>query len=141
MERLRSLPSSVLALAVLASGAAAQCELDELTASDGAAGDLFGHSVSLSGDTALVGVPGDDDAGPDSGSAYVFAKQGGLWVETAKLTASDASAAYNFGWSVSLSGDTALVGSPTHDAAGFDAAGCVVARLWPIGAINGLAHW
>ena len=51
-----------------------QCELDKLTASAAAAEDLYGRSVSLSGDTALVGAY-HGDAGPflsDSGSAYVF---------------------------------------------------------------------
>ena len=70
-SRLMSFPLSMLALAVLASGAGAQCELDKLTASDAAAEDLFGGSVSLFGDTALVGAPFDDDTGTWSGSAYV----------------------------------------------------------------------
>ena len=43
----------------------------KLTANDAAAEDFFGASVTVSGDTALVGAPGDDDAGDDSGSAYV----------------------------------------------------------------------
>jgi hypothetical protein len=45
----------------------------KLTASDAAAFDRFGLSVSVSGDTAVVGAHGDDDGGIDSGSAYVFA--------------------------------------------------------------------
>jgi hypothetical protein len=44
----------------------------KLTASDAAAGDRFGFGVALSGDTALVGATHDDDAGSDSGSAYVY---------------------------------------------------------------------
>ena len=44
----------------------------KLTASDAAAGDFFGYSVAVSGDTAVVGAGGDDDAGPYSGSAYVY---------------------------------------------------------------------
>ncbi len=76
---------AVLALVVFAPCNLAQCELDKLTASDAAAEDQFGLSVSLSGDRALVGAPTDDDAGQDSGSAYVFEKQGSVWVETAKL--------------------------------------------------------
>jgi len=47
-------------------------EVAKLLASDGAAVDQFGVSVSVSGDTAAVGVPFDDDNGNDSGSAYVF---------------------------------------------------------------------
>jgi hypothetical protein len=44
----------------------------KLTASDGAAGDYFGWSVSISGDYAIVGASYDDDKGTDSGSAYIF---------------------------------------------------------------------
>ena len=44
----------------------------KLIASDGAAGDRFGRSVAIAGDTAMVGASRDDDAGRDSGSAYVF---------------------------------------------------------------------
>jgi hypothetical protein len=70
-------------------------EQQKLTASDAAAFDYFGDSVSVSGDTALVGAFGDDDpvAGVDAGSAYVFTRDAaGVWSEQAKLTASDATA-------------------------------------------------
>ncbi len=83
----------------------------KLTAPDAAAGDRFGQSVSIAGDTAVVGSPGDDDAGSDSGSAYVFVRIGGNWTQQAKLTASDAAAGDQFGISVSISGDTAIVGA------------------------------
>jgi len=92
-------------------GWATGTETAKLTASDGAAGDYFGWSVALSGDTALAGAISDDSA---KGSAYVFVKPGGGWVtgtETARLTASDGAAGDSFGWSVALSGDTALVGA------------------------------
>ena len=48
---------------------------NKLTASDGAASDNLGYSVSISSDgtTALIGAYLDDDKGADSGSAYVFA--------------------------------------------------------------------
>ncbi|MDC3961738.1 hypothetical protein KEG38_48415 [Polyangium jinanense] len=83
----------------------------KLLAMDGAAGDLFGHSVSLSGDTALVGADYDGDKGTQSGSAYVFVRNAGVWTQQAKLLANDGSSFDNFGCSVSLSGDTALVGA------------------------------
>jgi uncharacterized Zn-binding protein involved in type VI secretion len=47
-------------------------EQQKLTASDGAANDQFGHSVAVSGDTAVVGAVLDSDAGSNSGSAYVY---------------------------------------------------------------------
>jgi len=84
-------------------------EQQKFTASDGAAADNFGHSVSVSGDTAVVGAVGDDDNGSGSGSAYIFVRTGVSWSEEAKLMASDGAAGDNFAWSVSLSGDTAVV--------------------------------
>lgn len=65
----------------------------ELTASDAAQADYFGASVSISGDTAVVGAVGDDDLGEDSGSAYVFTRSGEVWTQQQKLTASDAAQA------------------------------------------------
>jgi len=84
----------------------------KLTAEDGMPGDAFGGSVSLSGDTALVGAPGDDDFGESSGSAYIFVRSGTSWTQQDKLLAADGATEDNFGRSVSLSGDTALVGAP-----------------------------
>jgi hypothetical protein len=90
-------------------------EQAKLLASDVAAGDYFGDSVSVSGDTALIGASGDDDSGSVSGSAYVFVRSGGVWTEQAKLLASDGAAGDGFGVSVSLSGDTALIGARYDD--------------------------
>jgi len=89
----------------------------KLTASDGAANDRFGRAVALSGDTALVGAYGDDDAGSESGSAYVFVRSGTVWSQQAKLRASDAGSWARFGESVSLFGETALIGAPSHNRA------------------------
>jgi hypothetical protein len=93
-------------------------EQAKLTAIGAAALDYFGYSVSLSGDTALVGAYSDDHAGGTSaGSAYVFARSGTAWTEQAKLTASDAAANEAFGISVSISGDTIVVGADGDDQA------------------------
>ena len=83
----------------------------KLMASDGAAGDLFGNAVSLSGDVALIGANYDDDNGAFSGSAYLFRFDGNSWVEEAKLMASDGAAFDEFGSAVALSGNKALVGA------------------------------
>jgi len=65
--------ASILILGLIPfNGASAVTEDTKLTASDAAAGDQFGFSVSISGDTAIVGANFDDDAGTNSGSAYVF---------------------------------------------------------------------
>jgi hypothetical protein len=87
-------------------------EQARLTASDGTAGDQFGYSVALSGDLALIGAYNDDENGTSSGSAYIFRSNGSTWVEEAKLLASDSQPFDLFGYSVSLSGDYALVGAP-----------------------------
>lgn len=100
-------------------------ELEKLTATDAAGGDKFGASVSISGNTAVVGSNLDDDACPpedpdcDSGSAYVFARNKGgpgAWGELAKLTASDASTRDSFGGAVSIYGDLIVVGASGEDA-------------------------
>ena len=97
-------------------------EMAKMTASDGAAGDRFGTSVSVGGDTVVVVAYRDDDNGADSGSAYVFVRPSdGEWTtatETAKLTASDGAADDEFGWSVSVDGDTMVVGAPLDDGSG-----------------------
>ena len=84
----------------------------KLTASDGEAGDLFGMSVSVSGDTAVVGA-GLDHAGAslDIGAAYVFLRTGNIWQQQAKLVAGDGAVGDTFGISVGISGDTVVVGS------------------------------
>ncbi len=92
----------------------------KLMASDGAADDLFGLSVSISGDTVIAGATGDDDNGLDSGSAYVFVRDPatGAWAEQQKLTASDGAPGDSFGKSVSISSDTAIVGANRDDDGG-----------------------
>ena len=89
-------------------------QVAKLTASDAAASDFFGISVSVDGDTAVIGAYRNDDAGLNSGSAYVFSRnQGGAdnWGQVVKLTASDAAAGDIFGYSVSVDGDTAVIGA------------------------------
>ncbi len=96
-------------------------EVAKLSASDAAAMDGFGTSVALDGDTILVGARGHDASGTDSGAAYVFERNvGGLWVEAAKLTASNATSADAFGASVAIDGSIAVVGAWGVDTAGID---------------------
>jgi hypothetical protein len=90
----------------------------KLTASDAAAGDYFGTAISLSGDTAAIGAYRDDGVGIDSGSAYVFTRSGGVWTQQQKLTASDAAGADYFGYSIWVSGDTAVLGARADDDGG-----------------------
>ena len=94
-------------------------EVVKLTASDGAEGDRFGISVSLSVDRAIVGA--FEGMGVHDGAAYVYERQGdGSWIEVAKLTSPDSDAEDAFGFSVSLSGDHAFVSAPEDDDQGTD---------------------
>jgi hypothetical protein len=88
-------------------------EDDKLLPSDGAAGDRFGQSVAMSGNTAIVGADRDDDNGADSGSAYLFDTTTGQ--QLLKLLPSDGRDFDNFGNSVSISGNTAIVGAREDD--------------------------
>ncbi|HIH29034.1 MAG TPA: hypothetical protein HA260_04435, partial [Thermoplasmata archaeon] len=89
-------------------------EMQKLLASDGTTNDFFGISVSIDGDTALIGAHNDSG----KGAAYVFTRTGTIWTQQARLLASDGAANDQFGYSVSLSGDTALIGAPTDDPVG-----------------------
>ena len=92
-----------------------QAQIAKLTASDGVAGDLFGHSVAVDGDTAVVGAYEDES---EKGAAHVLAKDSsGAWSQVAKLTASDGEAGDILGWSVAVDGDTVVVGARYDDSA------------------------
>jgi hypothetical protein len=98
-------------------------EQQKLVGSDTAAGDEFGWSVDVDGDNIVVGARWDDeacpeDAGCNSGSAYVFRFNGLLWEQERKLLASDTEATDFFGIDVAISGNTTLVGSYLDDDAG-----------------------
>lgn len=89
-----------------------------LTPDDGAAGDQFGTSISLHGETLAVGAPGHDAAGPSAGAVYVYRRSAAGWGLEAKLTAPDAAAFDGFGRNVALDGDTVLVGANGADVVG-----------------------
>jgi hypothetical protein len=103
-------------------------QIAKLTAADPAEVDQFGNSVSISGDTAVIGVQLDDDGGISSGSAYVFREIDGLWQQIGKLTAADAAANDRFGFGVSLSGNTAVIGAVLDDDGGIDSGSAYVFR-------------
>jgi hypothetical protein len=85
----------------------------KLTAADGVMNDHFGFAVALSGNTALIGAYNDDvGTNTDQGSAYVFTRNGTTWTQTKQLLAADGAAGDNFGRSVALDGETALIAAP-----------------------------
>nr|MBC8240041.1 FG-GAP repeat protein [Alphaproteobacteria bacterium] len=79
------------------------------------AGQGFGDSVALSGDTLVVGAPQDTSLGANAGAAYIFQRSGSSWTQTAKVSASDGAANDRFGSTVAASGLTAVVGAPGDD--------------------------
>ncbi|HEU0011074.1 MAG TPA: FG-GAP repeat protein, partial [Verrucomicrobiae bacterium] len=91
------------------------------------ASDFFGISVGVSADTAVVGahreassatgVNGNqsDDSSLNAGAAYVFERTGTNWSQQAYLKASNTGANDEFGWSVAVHGDTAIVGARMED--------------------------
>ncbi len=91
---------------------AAWSEQQKLSAVDGAAGDLFGGSVAISGETLVIAAQSDDTgANQNQGSAYVFVRTGSSWTQQQKLTAADGAAGDQFGSSVAISGETLVVGA------------------------------
>ena len=97
-------------------------ETSKLTASDGAAEDWFGSGVAVSGNFAIIGAHRNDEAGSESGAAYIFERecQGGdcAWTEFQKLTASNAEGGEGFGYMLTIDGDFAIVGAWNADETG-----------------------
>ena len=125
-----------LALVVNDSGAHYPLVIDPLAqqtaylkASNTNAFDSFGSSVAVSGETVIVGAPGEDSSatGVDgdqtdntaagSGAAYVFVRNGGVWSQQAYLKASNTGPGDLFGSSVAISGDVIIVGAPGESSA------------------------
>ncbi|HEX6885729.1 MAG TPA: hypothetical protein VF530_20315 [Planctomycetota bacterium] len=93
----------------------------KLTATDGAAEDLFGYALAVDGATVLVGAFTKNGATPGEGAVYVFARdQGGpdAWGQRAKLVSPAPGERDYFGYSLAVDGDTLAIGSPRQDAPG-----------------------
>ncbi len=91
----------------------------KLKAATGAAGDFFGGSVAIRGDTAIVGAYlADIGANANQGAAYVFTRSAGVWTQQDKLKAGAGAADDLFGFSVGLGDDVALIGAHLADAGG-----------------------
>jgi hypothetical protein len=131
-EKFIAIVCSVLAVLVLASCSSSgggdsdpetppsKTMIRKLLADDAQAGDVFGYSVAISGDYAIVGAIGENggtgDPIDDSGAAYIFHRTGDdTWDDGVKLVAPDAQANDWFGRSVAISGDYAIVGAYGED--------------------------
>ena len=100
-------------------------QTQKIVPSDRSANDYFGGAVSISGNRAIIGAYEKNVIGGNSfshaGAAYIFERDGnGNWNEVKKIVASDTGATDHFGYSVSISGDRAIIGSPidAEDATG-----------------------
>lgn len=100
-----------------------------IKASNTQAGDGFGSSVALSGDTLLVGAPGEDsisaainagqtdNSASNAGAAYVFVRNGTAWTQQAYLKTPNMGAGDQLGFAVAVSGDLLAVAAPREDSA------------------------
>ncbi len=119
------MPSSGSAY-IFRNNAGTWAEVQKIVASDRGPGDYFGYAVAISDDYVIVGAQreSEDVSGGNtlqfSGSAYVFKNNSGTWAEIKKLVANDREFDANFGASVAISGDNAIVGAfkESKDASG-----------------------
>jgi hypothetical protein len=87
----------------------------KLTSADFDRNKLFGSGVSISGEYAIVGAPGDSVGTSYQGSAYIFKRNGDTWAQQAKIISSDGSNGDGFGSAVAIDGSYAVVGAPQND--------------------------
>ncbi len=106
-----------------AHGQCVATETVRLAPDDLVAGDLFGRAVALDGDVALVGMSGDGGGPWSSGSARVYRFDGLAWSAEAELISSEPKKNDQFGISVALDGDLAIVGAYEADPSGLQGAG------------------
>ena len=102
-------------------------EIQKIVASDRQANDEFANSVSISASQIIIGAPFHDydinglNYKSNAGASYILEKNSaGVWVENSKLVAVDRDVLDNFGYAVSISGNSAIIGAPGEDE---DAAG------------------
>ena len=86
-------------------------QTDKVLGSQAVGNDFFGFSLDSDGTRVIVGAPGDDDNGPDTGSAYIFDLNAGELVETTRMVAEFGLAGDEFGFSVAIGPIVAAVGS------------------------------
>ena len=131
---------AVLLFAVLASpplDAAPWIETSSFFHSAGAASNYFGRAVALDGDVAVVGQPFTGPGTNPSGSAFVFVRSGGSWSQAATLVPDVSTPNDEFGWSVAISGDTVVVGSPNRTALDIAQEGLSFVYVRPAGGWSG----
>ncbi|MCP3905801.1 MAG: hypothetical protein GY715_19410 [Planctomycetes bacterium] len=101
----------------------------KLPAAGAPATEALGGSVAIDGSVIAAGAALDDGAAPDAGAARIFRHDGAGWSAGATLVALDAAGGAQFGWSVALDGDTALVGANTDPGGGARSGAAYVFRF------------
>lgn len=105
--------------------------MQKITDATGAAGDYFGYSVSISGNYAMLGSSGNDIGGNiNQGSASIYQWNGSNWILMQKITDADGASGDNFGLSVSISGNNAIVGAPSANVGATEDAGSACIYKW-----------
>ncbi|TGK11467.1 hypothetical protein EHO60_03940 [Leptospira fletcheri] len=120
-----------LSVSPVSNGAGELRQQSYLKAPNTSTSDQFGASSAISGETIVVGAPYEDsnttailqdsalsstnDAGSDTGAAYVYVRSGGKWTHQAYLKAPNTTNGDHFGNSVSISENTIAVGAPGED--------------------------
>ena len=101
-------------------------KIQKLSPDDSNTNDHFGYAVDIDGDYAIIGAYGDDDQGSMSGSAYIFKRKGDTWVQQNKLVDVLGNRNDYFGFSVSISGDYAIIGAYRDDDKGDNSGAALV---------------
>ncbi len=86
-------------------------QAEKVVSSNGETGDLFGQSVEIHGNYAIVGAYNEMINGQEAGTAYIYRRQGADWVEDARLTVDDGATSDQFGYYVSIHDTLAIVGA------------------------------
>jgi len=93
---------------------------NKITASDAEFRDWFGESVCISGNYAIVGACGNDDGAYQTGSAYIFRNNNGIWEQQVKLLAFDGKEYDHFGRKVAIYDDYAVVAATDDEDDGYN---------------------
>ncbi len=103
-------------------------EADKIVPAGIRTNDAFGDAVGISGNTIVVGAPGDDDSGSGAGSVFVFELINSVWTQSALLVPPPPADGDNFGSSVGIDGDTIVVGAMLDDDNGSNAGKAYIYR-------------
>ena len=115
-------------------------EAQEIYAGDIQANQSFGKSVAIDGDKMVAGAPYEDTEGTNAGAAYVYqVESNGSMIQLTKIQASDAEAYDNFGYSVAISGDKIIVGTPYKDTGETGAGAAYLYEIGDDGSVTELA--